>query len=439
MNKRSTYYLVSGLSKVDGWLNPTTAHIMTTLADQQTLDGIAGDLAEIGVHYGKSFLAFANSVAPGERIFAIDVFEDQHKNVDQSGSGSRQIFLDNMNIYAPGTPLEVVQESSLDLPAIGWPRQHADSIRFFSIDGSHTREATLNDLRIAEQTTKAGAIVVVDDILSSQWQGVISGVFDYLSSGGKLVPFAVIPNKMLLAKDRRFKSKWTEFIRARYGRLISKRDVKFLDEAIDVVEDDAALMKELEVSDRAASSKRERAMAARVWRERVTYTAISLFVAWHTLAMVVAPAPSTSDLIKGLRIVLDPYLHFFKLDNQWNFFAPDVGEEGRDPLGVILRYVIKDDAGTLHRFDPDAGLNWFRPSSIWFHDWYRALLENPDDFGEEFAALFCREHAELHPVTITLFAAEQKDYGPLDRLRGKQPLDPEFVKVATVRSFECPP
>jgi hypothetical protein len=180
-------------------------------------------------------------------------------------------------------------------------------------------------------------------------------------------------------------------------------------------------------------------MTAKVWRERVTYTAMSLFVAWHTLAMVVAPAPDTSDLIKGLRTVLDPYLHFFKLDNQWNFFAPDVGEEGRDPIGVILRYVIKDDAGTLHRFDPDAGLNWFRPSSIWFHDWYRTLLENPDDFGEEFAALFCRQHAELHPVAITLFAAAQKEYGPLDRLRGKQPLDPEFVNVAPVKSFECPP
>jgi hypothetical protein len=177
---------------------------------------------------------------------------------------------------------------------------------------------------------------------------------------------------------------------------------------------------------------------AKAWLERVTYAAMCLFVAWHTIAMVVAPAPRTSDLIKGLRIVLDPYLNFFNLDNEWNFFAPDVGEEGRDPLGVILRYVIKDNAGTLHRFDADAGLNWLHPSSIWFQKWYIALLESPDDFGEEFAALFCREHAELNPVTITLFEAAQQNYGPLDRLRGKQPLDPEFVKVAMVRSFECP-
>jgi hypothetical protein len=180
-------------------------------------------------------------------------------------------------------------------------------------------------------------------------------------------------------------------------------------------------------------------MMAKVWRERVTYVAMSLFVTWHTIAMVVAPAPGSSDLIKGLRIVLDPYLHFFKLDNEWNFFAPDFDEKDRDPVGVILRYVIEDDAGTLHRFDPTAGLNWFHPSSIWFRSWYLALLQNPDDFGDEFAALFCRENAELHPVTITFFEVDQQNYGPLDRLQGKQPLDPEFVKVAPVKSFECPP
>ena len=109
---------------------------MTTLAGQQTRLGIRGDLAEIGVHHGKSFLALANSVAPGERLFAIDVFEDQHKNIDHSGRGDRQIFLNNVNAYAPGTPLEIVQESSLDLPEKGWPPSHATSIRFFSIDGS---------------------------------------------------------------------------------------------------------------------------------------------------------------------------------------------------------------------------------------------------------------------------------------------------------------
>ena len=121
-------------------------------------------------------------------------------------------------------------------------------MRFFSIDGSHTREATLNDLLIADQTTKDGAIVAVDDVLSSHWLGVISGVFDYLTSAGVLIPFAVIPDKMLFAKGGRTKDTWRDFIRAQYGRFISKRDVRFVDFPVDVVEENFAILKELEAA-----------------------------------------------------------------------------------------------------------------------------------------------------------------------------------------------
>ena len=246
LNKRSAHYLITGFSQIEGWLCPTTAHIMATLAEQQTRLRMRGDLAEIGVHHGKSFLVLANAIAPREKIFAIDVFEDQYKNIDQSGRGDRQIFLNRIDAYAPGTPVEIIQESSLDLPAIGWPQSHSNSIRFFSIDGSHTREATLNDLRIAEQTTKDGAIVAVDDVMSPHWLGVISGLFDYLSSGGELIPFAIIPNKMLLARGRRMKETWLNLIRTHYERFVSKRDVKFLDYEVDVVEENFSILKELE-------------------------------------------------------------------------------------------------------------------------------------------------------------------------------------------------
>lgn len=245
---RPARYLLSGMGDVEGWLVPTTAHIIATLVEEQTRLAIGGDLAEIGVHHGKSFLILANSIAAGEKIFAIDVFEDQHKNLDKSGLGDRQIFLKNVDLHAPGIPLEILQESSLDLSTIGWPQRHANSIRFFSIDGSHTREATLNDLRIAQLTTKDGGIVAVDDILSPHWLGVISGLFDYLASGGELVPFAIIPDKLLLSRGQGFTAAWRELIRNQYGRFISKRDVKLFDYPVDVIEENFSILKELEAT-----------------------------------------------------------------------------------------------------------------------------------------------------------------------------------------------
>jgi hypothetical protein len=245
MNDNFTHYLNRGFDLIEGWLSPTAAHIMASVADEQARRGIAGDIAEIGVHHGKSFLALANSAAPGEKLFAIDVFEDQHKNPDGSGGsghGSLSAFLANLATYAPGKTAEIIQESSLELPAQGWPKAHAGRIRFFSIDGSHTRAATLNDLRIAEETTTPGGVVVLDDVLSSHWLGVISGLFDYLSSGGTLLPIAIIPNKLLLASEAAGKSEWSAFLRERYARTLSKSGVDLLGHAVDVIDDDGAVL-----------------------------------------------------------------------------------------------------------------------------------------------------------------------------------------------------
>src|SRR5439155_16029727 len=53
------------------------------------------------------------------------------------------------------------------------------------------------------------------------------------------------------------------------------------------------------------------------WRQRLTYLAMSLFVAWHTLAIIIAPTPTGSGLVQSLRSLVQPYISFFRLDNQW--------------------------------------------------------------------------------------------------------------------------
>ncbi len=243
MNGHTIRYLLSGIYVVDGWLDLTTAHIMAMLSEQQTHLGLSGDLAEIGIHHGKSFFAFANAAVPGEKLFAVDVFEDQHKNVDRSGNGSRQTFLSNLAAYAPDATVEIIQESSLDLFSLGWPLSHRESIRFFSIDGSHTRKATLNDLKIADLTTKPGAIVAVDDILSMSWLGVISGVFDYLCSEGNLFPFALVHNKLLFVKGKEHMDLYLEYLSSYYKPL--KKGVQLLDHPIDVFEKNPELTRKL--------------------------------------------------------------------------------------------------------------------------------------------------------------------------------------------------
>jgi hypothetical protein len=243
-------YFNGGMDSVEGWLSPTTARMMHDLARHQTTRGIRGDVAEIGIYHGKSFIPLVTALAPGEKAIAIDVFEDQQKNLDGSGvDPSREAFLRHLETFAPGVPVDIVQESSLDLKRLGFVARMRRRIRFFSIDGSHTREATANDLRVAEATLCEGGLVTLDDILSSHWLGVISGLSDYLgggvvrglldtmTGGRRLRPLAIVPNKLILSDGSPCAAEWTVFLLAEYGSELAKRGVELFGHAIDVFEE----------------------------------------------------------------------------------------------------------------------------------------------------------------------------------------------------------
>jgi hypothetical protein len=167
------------------------------------------------------------------------------------------------------------------------------------------------------------------------------------------------------------------------------------------------------------------------WRQRLTYLVMSAFVAWHTLAMVIAPAPESSVLVGTLRAALQPYLTLFKLDNPWNFFAPVIG-------GTELHYSVEDAAGAHHNFTPTEQASWFHPAYLWLRDWHYNIIDHPELFADRAAALLCHEHAELHPVSITFVEDEQGEFAVADLSGGKHPTDPEFITVKTVKTVECP-
>ena len=189
-------YLEGGIGNVEGWLSPTTATMIATLLLAQSAQGVSGDVCEIGVHHGRLFLILANAAAADETAVAVDVFGDQDKNVDRSGLGDRAAFEANAARYAPGARIDIVQESSLDLQTPSFLQRR---FRFVSIDGGHTTEATANDLWIAEKTLIGQGIAALDDIMSTHWTGVITGLVRYLAEGGTLQPVALVPNKLFMA------------------------------------------------------------------------------------------------------------------------------------------------------------------------------------------------------------------------------------------------
>ena len=172
-------------------------------------------------------------------------------------------------------------------------------------------------------------------------------------------------------------------------------------------------------------------MISKYWRERLTYAAMSMFVAWHTLAMVVAPAPEDSVTAGSLRRLLDPYLTLLYLDDKWDFFAPGVDR------GKQFRYEIEDASGNRHSFVPLEEINWFHPIYRRVSYWYDALVESPEIYSDYVSTQLCRKHASLHPISITLVGIEEQDFSPADQLNGKHPLDSDIATVSTLKIAAC--
>ena len=172
-------------------------------------------------------------------------------------------------------------------------------------------------------------------------------------------------------------------------------------------------------------------LTSKQWRGRLTYAAMSLLVVWHTLAIVVAPSPD-SAITRSARLLFEPYLTLFRLENGWSFYAPYVRVEPE------FRYVVEDASGERHTFVPAHKLSRFHPIDVWVKDWYIHVMDTPETYGDAVAAYLCREHALLHPVSITLLEIEQNEFSPEDQLSGKHPFDPEFFDKKTLTTVQCP-
>jgi len=180
-------------------------------------------LAEIGVYHGRSFLALISLRKNDETCIAIDCFENQADNADESGVGDYSKFRkhvtkaceamkagdSNANFEWDGIVdsdtalpsfIKVVKADSTKMTnEADFNEEKNGPVRIFSIDGSHTSEATFRDLTLAaDECLHERGVVILDDCFNPDWPGVISGLAKYLDASGRVVPFAIAYNKVYL-------------------------------------------------------------------------------------------------------------------------------------------------------------------------------------------------------------------------------------------------
>jgi hypothetical protein len=172
-------------------------------------------------------------------------------------------------------------------------------------------------------------------------------------------------------------------------------------------------------------------VAAKQRGNRLLYAMGSLLLAWHTVAMMLAPVPDRNTIVQSFRYLFQPYLSFFGLDTTWDFFSP-IG------TGHQFRYTIEDAEGKEHTFTPIADVNWLLPERRWYERAFTELMNDPETYGNYFAALYCRKHASLRPVSILLFEMQEERFWPKDHMSGKRPYNPPYVVPNPLMRADCP-
>jgi hypothetical protein len=193
-------YLIYGMPAVHGWLDQYSAEFVASVSAIQRKHSFGGGVGEIGVHHGKLLILLCLAAGKDDSCLAVDVFENQALNLDKSGRGDREVFLRNLEKWC-GVPskLSVIGKSSLDVTSKEILAS-SGPIRLLSIDGGHTEECVLNDVRLAEEVLSDEGIVIFDDCFNQSWPGVSTGLAKHMMAGAKLKPVAISPNKLYLSR-----------------------------------------------------------------------------------------------------------------------------------------------------------------------------------------------------------------------------------------------
>lgn len=200
-NSHLAAYFSGPYRQIEGWLQPPVFWVLDQIVAFQRENDLAAGAAEIGVHHGRFFLALESVTPPSERCAAFDVFGQQELNVDRSGSGDQAIFESNVKKYASTAErVEVHAVDSMTADARKLVAEREGSIALLSVDGGHTRTHVRNDMRLAELALSAGGVVFLDDYFNPDWPGVTDGLFEYLRSGGVLVPVVSAGGKIVLSR-----------------------------------------------------------------------------------------------------------------------------------------------------------------------------------------------------------------------------------------------
>src|SRR2546421_84943 len=196
-------YIAEGYETVRGMSSAFAATICGHIIRRQSELGITGHIAEIGTFEGRFFIAMALGLAPDEHALGIDTFDWPnaglldlfHSHCARLGLARERYTAIKANIRDLG--VDDIRK------ALG--RQQAcqqaseQKVRFWHLDGDHSREQLLLDIALAEATLHPQGIICLDDMLHPGYPLLIVAAHEWLERHPDWRVLAVIDREDIVA------------------------------------------------------------------------------------------------------------------------------------------------------------------------------------------------------------------------------------------------
>jgi hypothetical protein len=191
------------MGRIGGWFSPEMARLFVFIDQVQKLNGIKGNIFEIGVHQGKSTILLSFFLdSEREILSACDIFDDQGFNISASGFGNKEIFKKNFTGFNPDKKFPILYSKQSGKLT---EDETTKDCRIFHIDGGHSAEETYDDLKTASRAINEKGVIILDDYFNAAFPGVSEGFCRFMSEKKEsFVPLIHAFNKLIIIKPSAF-------------------------------------------------------------------------------------------------------------------------------------------------------------------------------------------------------------------------------------------
>jgi len=185
-------YIRDHLNTLPGMLQTGSVSIIWSLIESQQHLHIQGNIAEIGVYKGKLFSLLAMALSGSEKIYGFDIFTYDNQEPEKNKNN----LMDNLIRlgHSPDSVRLFITDSnkmeSHDLLELFG----GQTVRFFSVDGDHSRQSVYHDLTLACSCTQDSGVILADDLFNTAFPEVTEAIIDFYRDKkmGEWEPIAII-------------------------------------------------------------------------------------------------------------------------------------------------------------------------------------------------------------------------------------------------------